>query len=282
MAGPDRDAVHGQRAELGHDPGGVVVAARARSRHDDQQVTAGHGGADRGGDAVRVVGLDRQAARLAAGLPRLRGQHERVGVEYLAGAGPRADRPHLVPGGQDGDDRPAPDQQLGGPRGRGRGEVGGPQPVPLGQQQLGGADVLADRADVLVGGHGGAQLGGGAAGVVDVLPHDHGVPPVGHRVAGVHHVVAVRGQVDGGCLAGTEGVGGAHGDPVHARRVEGRRRPGGPHGLGGDPARGFRQAGLDGGEPGRAARRLAGVAPGFQGAARGHVADERAVGHDRR
>ena len=80
MARPDRDAVHGQGAELGHDPGGVVVAARARARHDDQQVAGGHGGAHGAGEGSGIVGLDRQAARRAAGLADLGGQHERVGV----------------------------------------------------------------------------------------------------------------------------------------------------------------------------------------------------------
>ena len=104
--------------------------------------------------------------------------------------------PHLVPGGQDGDHGTAPHHQVGGPGGRRGGEIDGTQPVTLGQQQLGGAHVLADRAHVLEGRHRRPQLGG-AADVVHVLAHDDRVAAVGHRVAGVHDVVGVRLQVDG-------------------------------------------------------------------------------------
>ena len=47
----------------------------------------------------------------------------------------------------------------GARRGGGR-EIGGPQPVAFGQQQLTRAHVLADRPHVLVGRHGTAYLGG--------------------------------------------------------------------------------------------------------------------------
>jgi hypothetical protein len=281
VAGPDGDAVHGQHPEVGHHPGRVVVAARARAGHDDEQVTAGNRGADRACDAGRVIRLDRQAARLAAGLTRLRGEHERVGVDDLAGAGVRADRPHLVPGRQDGDDRAAPDQQVRGPRRRRGGDVGGPQPVTLGQQQLGGADVLADRAHVLVGRHGCAQLGGAVA-VVDVLTHHDRVAPIGHRVPGVDHVVVSGLQVDRRGLTRAEGVGGPDRDPVHAGRVERWRGTGGPYRLGGDQAGRVLHSDPHRRQPGGAARRVACAAPGVQGARGGNVADERAVCHDLR
>ena len=60
----------------------------------------------------------------------------------------------------------------------------GAQPVAGGQQQLGGADVLADRAHVLVGRDRRAQLGA-SVDVVHVLAHDHSVKSVGQGVAGV-------------------------------------------------------------------------------------------------
>ena len=219
MAGAHRDAVHHQRPEFSYDPGGVVVAAGARTCHDDQQIAVGHGGADGLGNASRVVWLDRQALRFAVGLTCLDGQHERVGIEDLPRADLGADRPYLVTGGQHADPRAAPDEKIGGPGGGSRGEVDRPQPVTLGQQQLGCADVLADRAHVLIRGHGRAQLGAAAC-VVHVLTHDDRVASGGHRVTGVDHVVGVRIQVYGRRLAGAEGVGGAHGDPVHAGRVE--------------------------------------------------------------
>ena len=233
--------------------------------------------ADRGRDALRVVRLDRQAVRLAACLAGLGGQHQRVGVGDLPGPGLLADRPHLVPGRQDHDHRAPPDEQLRHARRGGGRDVGGAQPVPLGQQQLARAHVLADRPNVLVGGHGRADLRGLAV-VVHVLAHHHRVPAGRHRVAGVHHVVGVRRQVDRGGLARAEGVRGAHRDPVHAGRVERRRRADRPHRPGGDqPGRlGHRHQRRR--DPGRAARGRTRVAPGRQGPGGRDVADERAVG----
>src|ERR1022692_1566897 len=279
VAGAHRDAVYRQGAELSHDPGGVVVAAGARACHDDQQIAAGHGGADGLGNASRVVRLDRQAVRFAAGLACLDGQHERVGIEDLPRAGLRADGPYLVAGGQHANPRAAPDEEIGGPGGGGGGEVDRAQPVTLRQQQLGCAHVLADRAHMLIRGHGRTQLRAAAA-VVHVLAHDDRVAPVRHRVAGVDHVVGARIQVYGCRLAGAEGVGGEHGDAVHAGRVEGRRGTARPHGLGGDLARGGLKAHPYAGKSGRAAASLARAAPGVECAGCGNVADERAICHD--
>ena len=111
--------------------------------------------------------------------------------------------------------------RCGRARGRRGGQVRGAQPVPLGEQQFGRAHVLADRPDVLVGRHGRAQFGLLTL-IVHVFAHDHRVAAVGHRVAGVHHVVTVRGKQYRGGLAGTDGVGGADRDAVHPGRVERR------------------------------------------------------------
>ena len=103
--------------------------------------------------------------------------------------------------------------------GRGAGgDVDRAQPVALGQQQLGGADVLADRADVLVGRHGGAQLGAPVRSVVHVLAHDDGVVAGRQRVAGVDDLEVVQQHRCG--LGGADGLGGPHGDAVHGRGVE--------------------------------------------------------------
>ena len=114
VAGLDRDAVHGERAEPLDDRRRVVVAARARAGDDDHQVAARGRRPHGGRDAVGVVGLDRRYLRHAARLARLRREHQRVGVEHLAGTDVGPDRPysspvgitHLVAGGDDGDDRP--------------------------------------------------------------------------------------------------------------------------------------------------------------------------------
>ena len=88
--------------------------------------------------------------------------------------------------------RRAPDGErdvAGGPGGR---DVDGAQAVPLGEQQLGGADVLADRAHVLPGRGGSPDLRR-AVHPVDVLAHDDRVGPVRERVAGVDDRVAREG-----------------------------------------------------------------------------------------
>ena len=68
-------------------------------------------------------------------------------------------------------------------------EVDRAQPVALGEQQLGGADVLADRAHVLPGRGGGPDLRH-VVRPVDVLAHDDRVEAVRERVAGVDDRVA--------------------------------------------------------------------------------------------
>ena len=171
-----------------------------------------------------------------------------------------------------------PDGQPGRPGGGRRRHVDRPHPVPLRQQQLARADVLADRADVLVGRDGGAQLGPVVV-VVHVLAHDHRVPAGRHRVAGVDHVVGARRQVRGRGLARAEGVRRADRDAVHPGRVERRRGPGGPDRGGGDQPRRLGDGDVDGRQSLRAARRLPGGAPGLDGLRGRHVADERAVGH---
>jgi hypothetical protein len=65
--------------------------------------------------------------------------------------------------------------------------------MALGQQELGRAHVLADRAHVLIWRRGRPQLGLGAV-EVHVLAHDDGVVAVGQRIA----------RVDGREVAGVE------------------------------------------------------------------------------
>ena len=73
-----------------------------------------------------------------------------------------------------------------GGSGRGRGgDVDGAQAVSCGQQQLGGADVLADRAHVLRTAATAARSSARSSSSVDVLAHDHRVEALGQRIAGV-------------------------------------------------------------------------------------------------
>ena len=234
MAGPDRHPVHGQYAELVDHAGGVVVAPGARAGHHDDQVRPGRGGPDGRADPVRVVRLDARRPGLASGLAGLGDQHHRVGVEDLAVLGRTAHRNDLVAGGDHRHPRAPVHDDLGRPGRRGRGDVDRTQPVPLRKQQLAGTDVLADRAHVLVRRDRGHDLGGHAL-VVDVLPHHHGVEPVGDRVPGVHHDVLVRWQIQRRGRRGPVGLLGADRDPVHRRQVARWGRAGRPHRLRGHP-----------------------------------------------
>jgi hypothetical protein len=278
MAGADGHAVDGQRAEAIDDRGRVVVAAGARAGDDDHEVRAGRGAANRRGDALGIVGLDRQAPGLAAGLLGLGGEHQRVRVEDLARPDVRAHRADLVAGRQHGHDRTAVDEHVRRARGGRGGDVDGAQAMALGQQQLGRADVLADRAHVLVGRHGPAHLRRAAL-VVDLLAHDDGVVALGQRVAGVDDDVGVVRQEDRRALAGADGVGGAHGDAVHRRRVERRRGARGPHRRGGDAADRLGERQADRLDAPRAARGGERGAPGGERLGGGDVVDVGGGGH---
>src|SRR5205085_2280129 len=74
------------------------------------------------------------------------------------------------------------------------------------QQELGSADVLADRANVLVWRHGAAQLGTPGVVVMDVLAHDDGVEAVRHRVTRVDDDIGRHVQEDRRALAGAHGL----------------------------------------------------------------------------
>ena len=140
----------------------VVVTARARPGDHDHEIGAGRGIAHRLRERLRVVGDDRRAPRRAARGLGLRGEHQRVRVEDHPRRRLRADRPDLVARREHGDDGRAMDDEVDRARRGGGGDVDGAQPMAGGQQQLGGADVLADRAHVLVGRDRGAQLGAAA------------------------------------------------------------------------------------------------------------------------
>jgi hypothetical protein len=225
--------VHGERAGRVHHAGGVVVAAGARPGDQHDQIGVPGGLADGRGDQLGVVGDDVGGPRVAADLGGLGGQHQRVGVGDVAGSEVGADRADLVAGRDDHHPGPAPDGQLDRAGGGARGDVDRAQPVPFGQQQFGGADVLADRADVLVGRHGGAQLGPAVRGPVHVLAHDDRVVAGRERITGVDDVEV--GQPDRRRLRGADGVRGQDRDPVHRGGVEGGRGAARPHRLGGDP-----------------------------------------------
>ena len=159
MAGPDRDAVHGQGASCGHDLGGVVVAAGAGAGDDDQQIAVGRGGPRR--PRRCRAGSSGSIGRHCASQPASRAWAASISelVSRISpGPGWVPIGPYLVAGGEHDDPRAAPDERGRWPGGRRGGEIDRAQPVTLGQQQLGCADVLADRAHVLIRGHGRPQL----------------------------------------------------------------------------------------------------------------------------
>ena len=264
----DGDAVHEQRARPLHDGRRVVVAPGARAGDDDHEVGRGRSLPHRGRDPVGVVGEDRRCLDLAAGFLRLRGEHQRVRVDELTRRRRRAaDRPDLVAGRDHEHARRAADRQRGVAGGRGRGEVDGPQPVPLGQQQLGRADVLADRAHVLPRGDRRAHLGNAAL-PVQLLAHHDRVEALRQRVAGVDdgeplHLHRRR-------LGRPEGVRRAHRDPVHCSRVVGGRGAQRPDGRRGHAAERVGERGLDRLDPAPLQR----AQPGCQRLLGGDVADE--------
>jgi hypothetical protein len=83
VAGTHGDPVHGQLTELVDHPSGVVVAAGAGPGDHENQVRGGCRVPHRRADLLLDVGLDGRRPGLAAGLVRLRDQHQRVGVEDL-------------------------------------------------------------------------------------------------------------------------------------------------------------------------------------------------------
>ena len=106
-------------------------------------------------------GLDRQAVRLAARLAGLRGEHQRVGVDDLPGAGSarRSAAPRRPVGRIATTGRRRTSSRVA-PAAAAAATSAARSRCALGQQQLAGAHVLADRAHVLVGRHGGAELRG--------------------------------------------------------------------------------------------------------------------------
>ena len=81
------------------------------------------------------------------------------------------------------------------PGGAAGGHVDRAQSMTLGKEELGGADVLADRADVLVRHDGRPQLGP-VLDIVDVLAHDDGVESIGKGIPGVDHLEGAGGEQD--------------------------------------------------------------------------------------
>ena len=230
MAGPDGDAVHEQFAGALDHRGGVVVAAGARPGDHDHEIRDRRRLPHDRLDLRRVVRHDRRRVRLAARLARLGDEHQRVRVHQLAGGGLLADRTDLVPGRDDAHPRRAAHRERGVAGGRRGGDVDRPQPVPLGQEQLGRAHVLPDRAHVLPRRDRGAHRRHLAV-PVDVLAHDDRVIAVGQRVAGVDdREVRDRHRRR---LRRAERVRRPHGDPVHRARVIGGRGAQRPHRCGG-------------------------------------------------
>ncbi len=119
-------------------------------------------------------------------------------------------------------------------------EVGGPQLVTGGDDQLRGNDVLSERTDMAPGRHRRPQSNGlplWRLNRLDVLDRDDGVRPSRQGVAGVDvGGLFAQPQIDRRALAGAVGLSAAHGVSVHGRGVIVRDRAPGPHRLGRDAA----------------------------------------------
>ena len=252
VTGTDRDAVDREAAELRDELRGVVVAAGAGSGDDDQQVASLDRPADCGGDA-----RPGRPARSPARRPRSRPARAWAASisEFVSISSPGASS--------------EPTGRISSPVGRiattgGRRTTISIAPAAAaaatstarsrcagGQEEFGGADVLADRAHVLVGRDRRAQLGL-PVDVVDVLAHHDRVGIAWERVAGVHDRERSAGNSSGVVSLAPTGVGGADRYPVHRGGVKRRRRPRGPDRLRGHPADGLLEREGDGGrrEPG--------------------------------
>ena len=152
MAGPHRDAVDGERAEPLDDARPCGRRARRSSRRRRSTRSAVSAAAAHGrGDPLRVVrdDLRAHAPRSPAASACAASMSEFVS-RMTPGAASVPTGRISSPVGSTATTRAAADEHVHGPGGRGRGDVDGAQPVTLGQQQLAGADVLPDRAHVLV------------------------------------------------------------------------------------------------------------------------------------
>ena len=121
-----------------------------------------------------------------------------------------------------------------------RAQIDGAQQVVFGQDQLGGDQVLAHRADVLPRCDRGQDLEAAVAQILDLLGHDNGVGLGRQWIAGVHPGgLSADLQLERRAVGRAQGDFGAHGDAVHRRGVvvrhadagEDRRRGGPPQGL---------------------------------------------------
>jgi hypothetical protein len=115
---------------------------------------------------------------------------------------------------------------------RGERRVHRSEPVVREQEELSGAEILADlpRMGTLCWGR---DLDRPVGAVPDVLTHDDGVPPGGHHVAGVDRVVLVREQDDrrAGVNRVGDGIARVDRDTVHRGDRVGGDRPSGMHSL---------------------------------------------------
>ena len=224
VARAHRHSVHGQRADLGDDRGGVVVASGARAGDHDHEVGPRGGGADGRGDLLGNVGGDLEAVRLASGRLGLGGEHHGVRVGQLALAELGAHRPDLVAGRDHRHDRPR-----GARRARSRPRL---PPPPRPPAAAGGRPAAAARPRSRPRRSSGRAGTGAAAARSSTPPSTSWTssrmttasksPGIGSPVSTTSKAPASSRTGRG--LARADGVRGTHRDAVHRRRVEGRGR----------------------------------------------------------
>ena len=179
MAGADGDPVHGERpvadttrAVWSSRPALEPAITISRSHCDRRRLTAA---AIRGGESGSIgrIHASHPASRACAAsisefVSRISAAPGSVPIGTISSRVGRTRTTGSLPDGK----------LLHAGRDR-RGQVGGTQPVAFREQQLAGADVLADGADVLVRRGSGEQFGPAFGVVVDVLAHHDRVRPSG-------------------------------------------------------------------------------------------------------
>ena len=211
-----------------------MVAAPGTGTCDDQHdVGIAPGTPDLRGECARVVGLHVADEGPSARLLRPGSKKKGVAVGDVARPERRPDRPDLIPGRDDRDDRLPRDLQPDMTRRGGGSQIGRAQAVASRDEQLAGLEVLAGGTHVQPARRRAGDLGAAAGAELDPLALYHRVHAGRQQVAGVHPDELGGTQLPDADLAG----GGLDSDAIHRGTSETGRGPAGADASGRHPAK---------------------------------------------